>query len=58
MVEVPGDAPPVTNPEEATTDATEGLLLVHVPPDDALDSASVLPVHTEEAAPAMGLGEA
>ena len=37
---------PVTTPVKEPTDAIPELLLVHVPPDDALASVVVKPTHT------------
>ena len=36
----------VTMPEEAPTDAIEGLLLLHTPPEVLLVKVSVKPIHT------------
>jgi hypothetical protein len=38
--------PPFTMPEEKPTEATEGLLLVHVPPVGVLERGNVAPEHT------------
>lgn len=45
MVAVP-EAMPVTTPVDAPTVATEGLLLLHVPPAVASANVTVDPIHT------------
>lgn len=45
MVAVP-DAIPVTMPEEEPTEATDGVLLLHVPPGTEFVNVAVIPTHT------------
>jgi hypothetical protein len=56
ITDVPGITP-VTTPDVRSTVAIDGLLLVHVPPAEALLSAVVEPSHTE-VVPAISAGRA
>ena len=53
MVAVPGDTPN-TMPAVGVTAATDGLLLLHVPPDTVLVRIIVEPTHTLEGPPIAG----
>ena len=54
MTAVPGDTA-VTIPEAAPTEATDGVLVVHIPPGVEFVSVIVEPSHTDDG-PVMGLG--
>ena len=54
MIAVPSDAP-VTNPEAEPTGATDGLILLHVPPVVPSVKVLVSPTQTPEV-PEMGNG--
>jgi hypothetical protein len=54
MIAVP-EPTPVTMPVELPTDATDGLLLLHIPPAGALANVMVEPIQTEEG-PEIGIG--
>ena len=55
MVVVPAVSP-VTRPEDEPIEATEGLLLVHVPPAELSESV-VVPVKQTLGVPKIGVGE-